>query len=214
MTSTSASKQLCSHLHMRALRDRFRASVKAPICLTALTWVSFPSKRVRPKCSLQFRISWPQTQSLTWPLCSLTLFPRLAQTKDLWPFHALHPAGPFMTFLPFFSYSIIWFFSLSWGWIGGDWGGGEGVLFVSFTAPRSGTIYIVARELGPPDPFVVDCMVVGWGQGWGGCPFISLLDEGLVPTGAPGSYEVMFTEPGPERARDVVWVCVCVWVTV
>lgn len=129
-------------------------------------------------------------------------FPSACANKRPLALHALHPAGLFMTFMPFFFYSIIWFFFLGGGL-------GDGMLFVSFMALRSGTIYIVARELGPPDPFVVDCMVVGWGQGWGGCPFISLLEEGLVPTGAPGSYEVMFTEPGLERARVVVCVCVC-----
>ncbi len=192
---------LCSHLHIRALMGRFRASVKAHICLTALTWVSFSSERVRPKCSLLFRINWPQTQSLTCPLCSFTLFPRLAQTKDLWP--------STLCTQPAFSWLLCHFSSIrlfDFFFLGG--GLGDGMLFVSFMALRSGTIYIVARELGPPDPFVVDCMVVGWGQGWGGCPFISLLEEGLVPTGAPGSYEVMFTEPGLERARVVVCVCV------
>lgn len=46
-------------------------------------------------------------------------FPSACANKRPLALHALHPAGPFMTFLPFFSYSIIWFFFFSWGWIGG-----------------------------------------------------------------------------------------------
>lgn len=81
-------------------------------------------------------------------------FPSACANKRPLALHALHPAGLFMTFFAIFLlFDYYYFFS---------WGGlGDGMLFVSFTATRSGTIYIVARELGPPDPFVVDCMVVG-----------------------------------------------------
>lgn len=83
-------------------------------------------------------------------------FPSACANKRPLALHALHPAGPFMTFFAIFLlFDYLIFFFL----VGGL--GDGGVLFVSFTAPRSGTIYIVARELGPPDPFVVDCMVVG-----------------------------------------------------
>lgn len=204
MTSTSASKQLRSHLYIRALRGRFRASVKAPICLTALTWVSFPSERVRPKCSLPFRISWPQTQSLTWPLCSLTLFPRLAQTKDLWP--STLCTQPALSWL-FCHFSPIRLFDFFFLWV--DWGMGGAIRFLH----GSQKWHNLYRCQGIRTPRPLCCgLYGGWlraGPGWMSLYFS--IRRGLGSHRSAGELWGNVYRAGPWESERCG---VCLWVTV